>query len=140
MRLLKRRSKAKRSPQGLLFFLGKRCRYFIEAISARVRGPKNPRAGEMPFAFWNLASAARVALPKSIVSLPFEPGPAVAIVKPCAFKNSCRDFTSAPFAPEARLRVKSPGLVVVVGVVAGVVTAGVVAGAEPELDDDEEEP
>ena len=37
-------------------------------MAARVRGPKYPTAGAMPFAFWNLASAASVAGPKYEVS------------------------------------------------------------------------
>ena len=60
----------------------------------------------MPFAFWNLMSAARVAPPKLVVSLPLEPGPDAATIKPLAFSHTCRAFTSAPVEPTSRLRAK----------------------------------
>lgn len=47
--------------------------------AALVLGPKYPAAGVMPFAFWNLIKAARVAEPKRVVSFPEEPAPDAAI-------------------------------------------------------------
>ncbi len=46
-------------------------KFFIYAL---VIGPKSPEA-EIPCAFWNLMSAARVAYPNSVVSFPGEPTP-----------------------------------------------------------------
>ena len=65
-------------------------------------GPKKPIAGAMLFARWNLTSAARVALPKMVISFPGEPGPAGATINPWAFKNLCNAHTSLLPIPELR--------------------------------------
>ena len=52
---------------------------YIALMAARVTGPKKPTAGVIPFAFWNLMSAARVRAPKRLVSFPGEPAPLAAI-------------------------------------------------------------
>ncbi len=62
--------------------------------SALVLGPKNPTAGVMPLAFWNLASAARVSGPNLVTSLPGEPGPLLAIGNPTEFKKTCNVLAS----------------------------------------------
>ena len=68
--------------------------------------PKKPAAGEMPFAVWNFARAALVALPKVVVSLPGEPVPTEATAKPCVLRKDCRAFTSSPIEPTCKSRVK----------------------------------
>src|SRR3989344_5735171 len=80
---------------------------YIPWIKTRVFGPKYPTAGVMPFAAWNLASAARVKPPKVDVSFPGEPGPLSAIAKPFAFKNAWSARTSSPVAPTSRSRVNA---------------------------------
>lgn len=52
------------------------------AMKARVKVPKYPDAGVMPFAPWYLARACCVFRPKYVDSLPGEPLPVVAMVKP----------------------------------------------------------
>src|SRR3989344_7615785 len=76
-----------------------------EFTNARVFGPKYPTAGEMPFAAWNAASAARVRPPNIIVSFPGEPGPLSATIKPFAFKNCWSARASSPVEPTSRSRV-----------------------------------
>ena len=51
-----------------------------------VNGPKNPVLG-MLYAFWKLTSAAYVRTPNFSVSLPGDPGPDTAIVKPWRLRN-----------------------------------------------------
>ena len=66
----------------------------VVVIAARVSGPKYPLAGVMLFAFWNLMSAASVAGPNAVVSLPGEPGPVDETVKPWALRNCWSALTS----------------------------------------------
>ena len=56
------------------------------AILALVKRPKNPVAGILYF-FWKFINAFRVKGPKKMLSLPREPGPEAATMKPCEFKN-----------------------------------------------------
>ena len=51
------------------------------------------------YAFWNLMTAAFVAGPKVLVSLPAEPAPEAATVKPLLLRNFWSAITSAPVEP-----------------------------------------
>src|SRR3989344_6811481 len=76
--------------------------YCSALIAARVKGPKKPTAGVMPFAFWYAMTAALVRPPKKDVSLPGEPGPEEATVKPLALRSICRALTCSPSEPTVR--------------------------------------
>src|SRR3989344_1796890 len=80
-----------------------------EFTNARVFGPKYPTAGEMPFAAWNFATAARVSPPNIVVSFPGEPGPLAATWKPLALSHTCSAFTSFPVEADVRSRANVPG-------------------------------
>lgn len=71
-------------------------------IAALVIGPKNPTAGVIFMAFWNFMTAARVAGPKRLVSLPFEPAPLTETIKPLALRYCWSAFTSKPDMPAER--------------------------------------
>src|SRR3989344_5419059 len=62
----------------------------------------------MPFAAWSFASAPRVRAPNRSVSLPGEPGPLSATVKPCALRYCWSARTSSPVTPVSRSRVNVP--------------------------------
>src|SRR3989344_1357406 len=74
--------------------------------NALVFGPKYPADGLIPFADWNLTSAAFVSEPNLVVSFPREPGPLFATVKPCALSQTWSALTSSPIEPSFRSRLK----------------------------------
>ena len=70
-------------------------------------GPKYPLAGEIPLAACQIDRAFFVRSPKRLVSLPGEPIPSEAMVKPAELRYFCKHLTSSPLAPPSRSLEKS---------------------------------